>query len=111
MDHNSIRLSFGRRVGVSAIRQLSQTTKLPTTMTMTEPVSSSASLAAEISKLLKEVDDDRADAIRLDELRKIFARLIQSGELNLHPGSTSSDTSSALRKWNQFLLQSHKLLI
>ena len=55
-------------------------------------------------------DEDRVDATRLDELRRIFARLYQQGELYPSSFSSSSSSSSSNRleqKWKSFLHSSH----
>ena len=70
---------------------------------------SSAETAGLIKKLLKPSPDDRADASRLDELRKLFAKLIRDGELDL--SSTKKDGSSVRQKWNDFLRTSHKRFV
>jgi len=70
--------------------------------------SSSADIAAGIKSLLKEISDERGDAARLDELRRLFAGLIQEGDLEL---GTSSTGSSASVKWKAFLRQSHKRMV
>jgi U3 small nucleolar RNA-associated protein 19 len=82
---------------------------------------SSATTAAEIKRLLEEADDDRSDVVRLDELRKIFARLIHSGEFDTYnPGAPETSTSTGQqdakisavqKKWKQFLSQSHKSFV
>jgi U3 small nucleolar RNA-associated protein 19 len=88
--------------------------------------SSSAAVAAEIQRLLQETDgDDRSNVVRLDELRKVFARLIQSGEMSTmmmddghdaHSASASGSKdarkmAAVKRKWKSFLLQSHRTFI
>lgn len=81
--------------------------------TMAE-ATSSAETARKIKDLLKEVPDDRADAARLDELRRIFAKLIQEREFDLagnHKPSDTSSSSSARGKWESFLRQSHKKMV
>jgi U3 small nucleolar RNA-associated protein 19 len=81
---------------------------------------SSAETASQIKSLLKEIVEDRSDAARLDELRRIFARLIQAGQLELHAPKTSSSstststtksTKSAKQKWQHFLVRSHKTMV
>lgn len=69
----------------------------------------SAETAAQIKDLLKEVPDPKADTVRLDELRKLFARLIQTGVMQL--GASTEDQSTVKQKWNSFLLSSHKRMI
>lgn len=67
----------------------------------------SAQVARQIKELLKQVnnDDDRADAARLDELRRIFAKLAAAGDLQ-QPGS-----SEARAKWHAFLRSSHQSMV
>jgi U3 small nucleolar RNA-associated protein 19 len=76
-------------------------------------VPTSAETATKIKTLLKEIVEDRSDAARLDELRRVFARLIQAGQLELHaPNSAStSKSTSAKHKWQRFLVQSHKIMV
>lgn len=62
---------------------------------------STAEIAKQIKTLLIELPDDRADAARLDELRKVFA------QQDLH---VATDNSS-IQKWKEFLQQKHKLFI
>jgi U3 small nucleolar RNA-associated protein 19 len=75
--------------------------------------STSAEVAAQIKSLLKKSADDRADAVRLDELRRVFARLIANGEFSLTTSltaniSTKRDKTEVTRKWQHFLSTSHK---
>lgn len=87
-------------------------------MTEATSASSSAETAQKIKQLLKEVPEDRADAARLDELRRIFAKLVQEEEFDVDKSSSTSSTSSskaasssARAKWETFLRQSHKKLV
>jgi U3 small nucleolar RNA-associated protein 19 len=78
--------------------------------------STSAETATQIKALLKASPDDRADAARLDELRKVYARLIQSGDFQLNAksnntGGNSDSSSSVRRKWNDYLAKSHKRFV
>jgi U3 small nucleolar RNA-associated protein 19 len=86
------------------------------------PSSSSAAVAAEIQRLLRETDhgDDRSNVVRLDELRKVFARLIQSGELmdgvdaegaSASAATVTSKAAAVKRKWKKFLSQSHRTFV
>ena len=59
-------------------------------------------LARQIQQLLKPIPDDRADASRLDELRRIFARLYQEGELG-GENSLNKQLSASEQKWKSFL--------
>jgi U3 small nucleolar RNA-associated protein 19 len=76
---------------------------------MAPPTSSSAETAAQIKNLLKEVADPKADVVRLDELRKLFGRLIEAGELQL--GTSTSESSTVKQKWSAFLQASHKRMV
>lgn len=72
------------------------------------------SVHAEITRLLKEPEkiDHTTDAARLDELRRIFVRLVQAGEWNLGGRTTKITTlSSAQQKWHMFLTKSHQSLV
>lgn len=60
--------------------------------------------------LLRELPDDRADAARLDELRRVFAKLVQDGDLVLG-ASTSATASSARARWQRFLRTSHDAFV
>lgn len=74
--------------------------------------STSAEIAKQITFLLKESPDDRHDAARLDELRKIFAKLLQSGDFTLNATIQQRNNESAVKeKWRNFLLQNHKQFI
>ncbi len=69
---------------------------------------SSASFAATLSK-----ETEREDALRLDKLRRIFTRLIGTGELSFSGGSSNivevgGDASS---KWKAWLLKQHDVFI
>jgi U3 small nucleolar RNA-associated protein 19 len=74
--------------------------------------SSSKVSAAEISKqiksLIKEVPEVRADAARLDELRRLFSRLEASGELKF---GTAPPENPVAAKWRSFLLKYHKVMV
>ena len=82
---------------------------------------SAKEIAERIKALLREssADDARGDARRLDELRRLFAKLIQDGELQFSvKGSTlrvadesNSGNLAAFRKWREFLLRSHRRMI
>ncbi|GKY94697.1 hypothetical protein MPSEU_000435200 [Mayamaea pseudoterrestris] len=77
---------------------------------MAPPASNSAETAARIKGLLKEVPDPKFDVVRLDDLRKVFAGLIQSGELQLG-GAPLDELSPVQQKWNAFLTTSHKRMV
>lgn len=69
----------------------------------------SAETSERIKALLKKSPDDRVDAARLDELRKIFAELIKQGDLYF--SSPTNEISSVRRKWNAFLAKQHKRFV
>jgi hypothetical protein len=73
------------------------------------PPSNSAETAAQIKSLLKELPDPKADVVRLDDLRKLFGRLIQTGEMQL--GAPMEELSTVKQKWNSFLISSHKRMV
>ena len=73
--------------------------------------SSSKPSASETSKkikhLLKELPEERADAARLDELRKVFAKLVASGDIKF--GKSAENSIAA--KWQAFLAKHHKQMV
>lgn len=69
-----------------------------------------AEVAKQIKSLLKEVPEIRADAARLDELRRVFTRLEAAGELTFD-GQAKTDKSSVSAKWNKFLHKSHDSMV
>lgn len=71
-----------------------------------------AEVAKQIKALLKEVPEIRADAARLDELRRIFTRLESAGELTFTTeGDSNSDKKSVAAKWASFLKKSHGTMV
>lgn len=76
------------------------------TMQATSP--SPSELSKQIKTLSKEVIDVRADAVRLDELRRIYARLTAEGELTF---GTSTPENKVAAKWRTFLLKHHKMMV
>jgi len=70
---------------------------------------SSAETSQRIKALLKELPEERADAARLDELRRLFAKLVTNGELSFHTAPSNPDTPTA--KWNAFLQKKHKAFV
>lgn len=52
---------------------------------------------------------ERDDALRLDKLRRIFARLVDRSELDITDRNTSDESASS--KWNQWLLSQHDVFI
>eukprot|EP00977_Amphora_coffeiformis_P021911 scaffold10056_cov164-Amphora_coffeaeformis.AAC.8 len=70
-----------------------------------------ADTARKIRELLEELPDERADAARLDELRRLNAKLIQEGDLQLRPSAENKSSSLAQAKWQNFLRQSHKKFV
>lgn len=75
---------------------------------MTSEGLSLAELSKQIKSLSEEVADIRADAARLDELRRIFARLTATGELSFGTGLPENKVAA---KWKAFLLKHHKLMV
>jgi U3 small nucleolar RNA-associated protein 19 len=72
--------------------------------------SSSAETAQAIKTLLKVISDERADAARLDELRRVFGKLVANGDLDFSSPS-NLDISSPADKWNAFLQNRHRLFV
>mmetsp|Transcript_25900 Transcript_25900/g.56769 ORF Transcript_25900/g.56769 Transcript_25900/m.56769 type:complete len:622 (+) Transcript_25900:159-2024(+) len=85
-----------------------------------------AEVARQIKALLKELPEIRADAARLDELRRIFTRLEAAGELTFSSSSSSSSHSNSnsaknnrkssasvavSAKWSSFLHKSHDAMV
>jgi U3 small nucleolar RNA-associated protein 19 len=74
--------------------------------------SSSSSSPAEISKqiksLLKELPEIRADAARLDTLRRLFTQLEADGELSF---GTAAPQNAVAAKWHKFLHTSHHTMV
>lgn len=73
-----------------------------------------AEVAKQIKSLLKELPEIRADAARLDELRRLFARLERTGELSFTGPTKHSDTSDqnpVAAKWSAFLHKSHESMV
>lgn len=75
---------------------------------MTTSVLSPAELSKEIKELSKEVADVRADAARLDELRRLYSRVTASGELTF---GTSAPENHVAAKWRAFLMKYHKIMV
>lgn len=67
-----------------------------------------AEVALRIRELVQELPDLRADAARLDELRRLFARVEASGDLELGVASAENKAAS---KWRSFLLKHHKMMV
>ena len=80
-----------------------------------EDENSATATAKRIKALLRvQPQDESLDAARLDELRKIFARLIASKELvvlsddaNDQNASASNSSSAIKQKWNEWLQNQH----
>ncbi|KAG7352518.1 CBF/Mak21 family-domain containing protein [Nitzschia inconspicua] len=74
--------------------------------------SASASSPAEISRqirsLLKELPEVRADAARLDALRRLFTQLETDGELSF---GTPLPQNAVAVKWQKFLHKSHQTMV
>lgn len=69
---------------------------------------SSAEISKQIKELIQEVPDARADAARLDELRRLYTRLSASGELTF---GTPIPENPIAAKWRAFLMKYHKRLV
>lgn len=69
---------------------------------------SPAEVSKQIKSLIKEVPDARADAARLDDLRRLFARMEASGELQF---GLSPPENPVAAKWRLFLLKYHKSMV
>lgn len=97
-------------------------------ITSLSSTSSSAEIAQQIKLLLREGQrkrDERADASRLDELRRLFAYLVQRGDLewvwHVHNNAKSSNRNSTVasrasqnvitKQWNDHLMQQHKKMV
>ncbi len=78
-----------------------------TTTTTTEALSP-AQLSQQIKSLSKEVSDVREDAARLDEWRRVYARLTATGELTF---GTAIPENKVAAKWRAFLMKHHKMLV
>ena len=74
-----------------------------------------AEVAKQIKRLLKELSEPRADVARLDELRRIFTRLNDVGELTFPKTTTTTTTKSGsgtvAAKWSTFLHKSHDTMV
>ena len=57
-------------------------------MASKKPAPSSAETTLRIKQLLKKLPEERADAARLDELRRLFAKLVSSGQLSFDTNTT-----------------------
>lgn len=77
---------------------------------MTNKTFTSQETAAKLKTLIKEIPkNERADAARLDELRRLFAGLIQQGDLTFK--QQKSTKAGATEKWNTWLQRQHKRCI
>lgn len=84
---------------------------MTTTTTASEKLApSSAETSLKIKQLLKELPEERADAARLDELRRLFAKLVSSGQLSFDTNNTT-EKDSPRAKWNAHLLKQHKVFV
>ena len=72
-----------------------------------------AEVAKQIRCLLKEVPEPRADAARLDELRRVFTHLCALGELTFTTTTTKSSAkkNSVAAKWSSFLHSSYEAFV
>lgn len=72
------------------------------------PVPSSKETASKLKALVKEIPkDERADADRLDELRRVLSALIQKGDLTFS-SRPATEAKDATEKWNSWLQKQHK---
>lgn len=67
-----------------------------------------AELSKQIKLLSQELVDVRADAARLDELRRVYSRLTATGELTF---GTPPPENKVAAKWKSFLVKHHKLMV
>jgi U3 small nucleolar RNA-associated protein 19 len=75
---------------------------------------SSAQTAQQIKILLKPVKDEKSDAARLDELRRLFGQLLQRGEFTLGgaaPTTATTPSGAVAQKWRAFLLKSFHTMV
>ena len=72
---------------------------------------SSAETAKVIKTLLQELPEERIDAARLNELRRVFSKLVSNGDLNFSSSSSNHDELSLSAKWNVFLQKRHHLFV
>mmetsp|Transcript_61462 Transcript_61462/g.69648 ORF Transcript_61462/g.69648 Transcript_61462/m.69648 type:complete len:604 (-) Transcript_61462:83-1894(-) len=72
-----------------------------------------AEVAKQIRCLLKELPEPRADAARLDELRRVFTHLCDLGELAFTTTTAKSGAkkNSVAAKWFSFLHNSHEAFV
>ena len=86
-----------------------------TTTTSEKQAPSSAETSLKINQLLKELPEERADAARLDELRRLFAKLVSSGQLSFDTNNNNNNNitekDSPRAKWNAHLLKQHKVFV
>jgi len=78
---------------------------------------SSAETAQQIKSLLKGIHEERADAARLDELRRLFGQLVKSGDLTFSDREKETATKKisvskkASHKWQAFLEKQHQKMV
>ena len=76
--------------------------------------SSAQEMATKIKSLLKSSPmEDRLDAARLDELRRLLATLVQQGDLKFTTAATPTlkESTAAREKWNVWLQKQHKVVV
>lgn len=80
---------------------------------LTSGAATPADVAKQIKSLLREGHEVRADAARLDELRRLFTGLEAGGELSFGtaPPPSSSSRSPVAARWHAFLVQSHRAMV
>mmetsp|Transcript_12703 Transcript_12703/g.36959 ORF Transcript_12703/g.36959 Transcript_12703/m.36959 type:complete len:576 (+) Transcript_12703:31-1758(+) len=69
---------------------------------------SSADTARKIKELLKEGHEEKADAVRLDELRQLLGQLVSDGELVF---GQQAPKNAVAAKWHAYLKKSHKSMV
>ena len=79
-----------------------------TAMKQTSSDLSPAQVSKKVKELIKEVPEIRADAARLDELRRLFGRLVAAGELKFGGQAPKAEVAA---KWRAFLLKYHKNMV
>ena len=86
--------------------------KKSTMASFSTPKTASVDVARQIKELLKELPEERADSARLDELRRVFSKLIAQGDFDPFCTKFSdAPSSSSTHKWEIFLRESHKKMI
>ena len=79
-----------------------------TALKASTPAPSAAETSKQITSLLKELPEERADATRLDDLRRVFSRLVASGDLKFGVAAVDNPVAA---KWQAFLHKNHKKMV